>query len=121
VTPNHHEAQAATHRRIRTDDDARQAALDFRARVRADAALITRGEQGMWLSSREAEGAIPAIAREVSDVTGAGDTVVATLALAIAAGGTLTEAAVLASHAASIVVGKFGSATVSPEELLRTF
>ena len=54
----------------------------------------------MWLSSPEAEGAIPSVAREVSDVTGAGDTVVATLALALAAGATLTEAASLANHAA---------------------
>ena len=121
VTPNHHEAEAATHRRIRNDDDARQAAAEFRGLARIDAALITRGEQGMWLSSREAEGPIPAIAREVSDVTGAGDTVVATLALALAAGASLVEAATLANHAASVVVGKFGPATVTREELLSTF
>ena len=75
----------------------------------------------MWLSSRDAEGAIPAVAREVSDVTGAGDTVVATLALALAVGATLIEAAVLANHAAGIVVGRFGPATVTPEELLAAF
>ena len=78
VTPNHHEAEAATHRRIRTDEDARAAAREFRERARCEAALVTRGEQGMWLSSADAEGGIPAVAREVSDVTGAGDTVVAT-------------------------------------------
>jgi D-beta-D-heptose 7-phosphate kinase/D-beta-D-heptose 1-phosphate adenosyltransferase len=72
----------------------------------------------MWLSSDEVEGAIPSAAREVADVTGAGDTVVATLALALAAGGSLAEAAVLANHAAGVVVGKFGPATVSPHELL---
>jgi D-beta-D-heptose 7-phosphate kinase/D-beta-D-heptose 1-phosphate adenosyltransferase len=72
----------------------------------------------MWLSSRDAEGAIAAVAREVSDVTGAGDTSVATLALAVAAGATLAEAAVLANHAAGVVVAKFGPATVTPEELL---
>ena len=59
---------------------------EFRSLARIDAALITRGEHGMSLSSREAEGAIPAIAREVSDVTGAGDTVVATLANHTASG-----------------------------------
>jgi len=75
----------------------------------------------MWLSSQAAEEAIPAAAREVSDVTGAGDTVVATLALALAVGATLAEAAVLANHAASVVVGKFGAATVTREELLATF
>jgi D-beta-D-heptose 7-phosphate kinase/D-beta-D-heptose 1-phosphate adenosyltransferase len=118
VTPNHHEAETATHRRIRTDDDARAAAADFRRRAQCDAALITRGEHGMWLSSASAEGSIPAIAREVSDVTGAGDTVAATLALALAAGASLAEAAVLANHAAGIVVGKFGAATVTQPELL---
>ena len=75
----------------------------------------------MWLSAPNEEGAIPSVAREVSDVTGAGDTVVATLALALAAGATLTEAAVLANHAAGVAVGKFGPATVSPEELLAQF
>ncbi|MBI3401338.1 MAG: D-glycero-beta-D-manno-heptose-7-phosphate kinase [Acidobacteria bacterium] len=118
VTPNHHEAETATHRRIRTDDEAREAGRDFRARARCDAALITRGEHGMWVSEDGAEGSIPAVAREVADVTGAGDTVAATLALALAAGATLTEAAVLANHAAGLVVGKFGPATVSREELL---
>jgi D-beta-D-heptose 7-phosphate kinase/D-beta-D-heptose 1-phosphate adenosyltransferase len=117
VTPNHHEAEAATHRRIRTDDDARQAARDFRGLAQCDGVLITRGEAGMWLSHGTFEGAVPAVAREVSDVTGAGDTVVATLALALAAGATSAEAAILANYAAGIVVGKFGPATVTPEEL----
>jgi D-beta-D-heptose 7-phosphate kinase/D-beta-D-heptose 1-phosphate adenosyltransferase len=117
VTPNHHEAEMATHCRLRTDDDAREAARTFRSRAQCDAVLITRGEQGMWLSAPAAEGSIPAVGREVSDVTGAGDTVVATLALALAAGATLTEAAVLANYAAGIVVGKFGPATVTLEEL----
>jgi D-beta-D-heptose 7-phosphate kinase/D-beta-D-heptose 1-phosphate adenosyltransferase len=58
------------------------------------------------------------VAREVADVTGAGDTVVATLALALAAGATLAEAAVLANYAAGVVVGKFGPATLSRDELI---
>ena len=120
VTPNHHEAEAATHRLIRTDDEARTAARDLRARMRCDAVLITRGEHGMWLSDREAEGPIPAAAREVADVTGAGDTVAATLALALAAGATLTEAALLANRAAGIVVGRFGAATVTQSELVES-
>jgi D-beta-D-heptose 7-phosphate kinase/D-beta-D-heptose 1-phosphate adenosyltransferase len=118
VTPNHHEAETATHRRIRTDLDARDAAIAFRTRTRCDGVLITRGEHGMWLSSPDSEGAIPAVSREVADVTGAGDTVVATLALALAAGATQAEAAVLANQAAGIVVGKFGPATVTVDELL---
>ena len=118
VTPNHHEAELATQLRVRTDDEARQAARDFRTRAQCEAVLITRGEHGMWLSDTGVEGSIPAVAREVSDVTGAGDTVVATLALALAAGATMAEAAALANRAAGIVVGKFGPATVTREELL---
>jgi D-glycero-beta-D-manno-heptose-7-phosphate kinase len=72
----------------------------------------------MWLCDAHLDGSIPAVAREVSDVTGAGDTVVATLALALAAGATMTEAATLANHAAGVVVGKFGPATVTTDELL---
>lgn len=121
VTPNHHEAEIATHLRVRTDDEARQAARNFRTRAQCEAVLITRGEHGMWLSEAGVEGSIPAVAREVSDVTGAGDTVVATLALALAAGATMAEAAALANQAAGIVVGKFGPATVTAEELLTQF
>jgi len=121
VTPNHHEAEAATHRRIRDDDEAREAARDFRTRAQCDAVLVTRGEHGMWLSDPTVEGSIPAVAREVSDVTGAGDTVVATLALALAAGATTAEAAVLANAAAGIVVGRFGPATLTAQELTSAF
>ena len=121
VTPNHHEAETATQMRIRTDEEARVAAREFRHRARCEAVLVTRGESGMWLADGETEMAVPSTAREVSDVTGAGDTVVATLALALAAGARLTEAAVLANHAAGIVVSKFGAATVSPGELIGSF
>jgi D-beta-D-heptose 7-phosphate kinase/D-beta-D-heptose 1-phosphate adenosyltransferase len=79
---------------------------------------MTRGDQGMWLLSDTAEGYLPAAAREVADVTGAGDTVIATLALALASGATLVEAVTLANEAAGIVVGKFGPAVVATEELL---
>jgi D-beta-D-heptose 7-phosphate kinase/D-beta-D-heptose 1-phosphate adenosyltransferase len=121
ITPNALEAEIATHRRIMSDEDAQAASAELRARIGCDAALITRGEQGMWLSSDGAAGGIPAAAREVSDVTGAGDTVVATLALALAAGATLSEAAILANHAAGIVVARFGPASVSGDELLAEF
>lgn len=121
ITPNHHEAEVATHRRIRTDVEAQAAATEFRRRAQCEGVLITRGEQGMWLSTGTAEGAIPSVAREVSDVTGAGDTVVATLALALAAGATASEAAWLANEAAGIVVGKFGPGTVTVGELLQRY
>ncbi len=119
VTPNHHEAEAATHLRIRSEDEAREAARQFRDRANCQGVLMTRGDQGMWLLTGDAEGGLPASAREVSDVTGAGDTVIATLALAIAAGATAAESARLANDAAGISVSRFGPATVSVEELLR--
>jgi rfaE bifunctional protein kinase chain/domain len=121
VTPNHVEAESATNSRISTNEDARRAAVALRRRIGVESVLITRGEHGMWLDHAGQDGYLPASAREVADVTGAGDTVIATLALAIAAGGTMFEAARLANEAASIVVGKFGAATVSPDELKSRF
>jgi D-beta-D-heptose 7-phosphate kinase/D-beta-D-heptose 1-phosphate adenosyltransferase len=119
VTPNHHEAETATHTRVRSAGEASGAARAFRDRVRCEAVLMTRGDQGMWLLAKDVEGELPASAREVADVTGAGDTVIATMALAMAAGATVVEAARLANEAAGIAVGKFGAATVTPVELLR--
>jgi D-beta-D-heptose 7-phosphate kinase/D-beta-D-heptose 1-phosphate adenosyltransferase len=119
VTPNHHEAETATHMRVRSADEARTAARAFRDLVRCEAVLMTRGDQGMWLLADDVEGHLAASAREVADVTGAGDTVIATLALALAAGATVVEASWLANEAAGIAVGKFGAATVTPAELLR--
>lgn len=121
VTPNHHEAETATHMRVRTEDEARSAARAFRDLARCDAVLMTRGDQGMWLLGDRIEGHLPAAAREVADVTGAGDTVIAAMALSLAAGATLGEAARLANEAAGIVVAKFGPAVLTPAELLRAF
>jgi len=118
VTPNHHEAEIAVNMRVRTDDEARGAARVFRERSACGAVLMTRGDQGMWLLGGDVEVSIPASAREVADVTGAGDTVIATLALALAAGATLLEAARLANAAAGIAVAKFGPAVVTLAELL---
>jgi D-beta-D-heptose 7-phosphate kinase/D-beta-D-heptose 1-phosphate adenosyltransferase len=120
ITPNHHEAEIAANMRVRTDDDARAAARVLRERAACDAVLMTRGDQGMWLLGNGVEDSLPASAREVADVTGAGDTVIATMALALAAGATLAEAARLANEAAGITVAKFGPAVVSPAELLRS-
>ena len=119
VTPNHHEAEIAANLRVRTEDDARGAARLFRDRAQCHSVLMTRGDQGMWLLADNVEGHLPAAAREVADVTGAGDTVIATLALALAAGATITEAARLANEAAGIVVGRFGPATVAVTELMK--
>jgi D-glycero-beta-D-manno-heptose-7-phosphate kinase len=117
ITPNHHEAEAVAHMRIRSEDDAREAARRFRERSGCGNVLITRGEHGMHLHTPQGDTALPAEAREVSDVTGAGDTVIGTMALALAAGGTLLDSARLANRAAGIVVGKFGPSTVTVEEL----
>jgi len=121
VTPNHHEAETATHMRIRSDDDARRAAKVFIDRAHCQGVLITRGEHGMSMLDPAGEAHYPAVAREVADVTGAGDTVIAALALGLATGAALAEAAQLANHAAGIVVGRFGPATVSPAELMGEF
>jgi rfaE bifunctional protein kinase chain/domain len=117
VTPNHYEAEAVTHMRIRSAAEAQEAARKFRERVGCESVMITRGEHGIWLLTPEGEAALPAEAREVADVTGAGDTVIGTLALALASGSTLLEAARMANRAAGIVVGKFGPATATAEEI----
>ena len=84
--------------------------------------LITLGEQGMLLCQRgEKPFHIPTVAQEVFDVSGAGDTVIATFTLAIAAGASPLEAAIISNHAAGIVVGKVGTATTTPTELLKSF
>ena len=84
--------------------------------------LITLGELGMLLCQRgQAPFHIPTVAQEVFDVSGAGDTVIATFTLAIAAGSSPMEAAILSNHAAGIVVGKVGTATTTPEELIQSF
>lgn len=84
--------------------------------------LVTLGDLGMLLCQRGQETIhIPTVAQEVYDVSGAGDTVIATFTLAIATGASPVEAAILANHAAGIVVGKIGTATVAPEELLASF
>jgi D-beta-D-heptose 7-phosphate kinase/D-beta-D-heptose 1-phosphate adenosyltransferase len=84
--------------------------------------LVTLGELGMLLcQAGRSPFHIPTIAQEVFDVSGAGDTVIATFTLAIAAGASPVEAAILSNHAAGIVVGKVGTATTSPGELLASF
>ena len=86
------------------------------------ALLITLGELGMLLCQRgQKPFHIPTVAQEVFDVSGAGDTVIATFTLAIAAGASPIEAAILSNHAAGIVVGKVGTATTTPEELVKSF
>jgi rfaE bifunctional protein kinase chain/domain len=122
VTPNHHEALRLANLEEDSDASLQTAARMIRARLGCDAVLITRGDRGMMLFEGERDPVhVETAAREVYDVTGAGDTVIATLAAALAAGASMTEAAVLANHAAGIVVGKLGTATARAEEVLNSF
>lgn len=117
LTPNRHEFEAIMGP-ARDENHLVQLGEALREQLELEALLITRGSEGMTLIS---QGATPlhlsARAKEVYDVTGAGDTVIATLAAALASGMTLSEAAQLSNVAASIVVGKLGTATVNPEEV----
>jgi D-beta-D-heptose 7-phosphate kinase/D-beta-D-heptose 1-phosphate adenosyltransferase len=119
VTPNQLEAEQATGIRIRGARELAAAGARILSLLGCRAALVTRGEHGMTLFQRGRRPLqIDASAREIYDVTGAGDTVIATLALALAARAPLPLAAALANHAAGVVVGKLGTATVAPDELL---
>jgi len=116
ITPNRVELQqviGAWH--DEADLQARVHAL--RQRHHIQALVLTRSEEGMTLFDDQGQVSVSAQAREVFDVTGAGDTVIATLAALVAAGMTLREAMPLANRVGGIVVGKFGTATVSYEEL----
>jgi len=122
ITPNHFEALRMTNLEEDSDAGLHQAARLIQEKLRCDAVLITRGERGIMLLERGQDPVfVETAAREVYDVTGAGDTVIATLAAALAGGASTLEAATLANHAAGIVVGKVGTATASGEELLATF
>ena len=119
ITPNHHEALRLTGMEDHTDDSLKTAAHSIRERLGCESVLITRGERGMMLLEKDREPIyVATAAREVYDVTGAGDTVIATLSAALAAGATMLEAAILANHAAGIVVGKVGTATASIDEII---
>jgi rfaE bifunctional protein kinase chain/domain len=118
IAPNHHEAERIVQHECRTDGQVEKAGREILDRISARYLILKRGEQGMTVIERGRRPIhIPAIAKEVFDVTGAGDTVIATASLALLAGATIQEAAVLANAAAAIVVGKIGTATVSVREL----
>jgi len=118
ITPNHLEATQASGLHGNDDQTINEAGALIRQRLGCQSVLITRGEKGMSLY--EGDGAswhLPTQARQVYDVTGAGDTVIGTLALALSTGASMKDGAILANHAAGIVVGMVGTATVSPEQL----
>ena len=118
ITPNHLEATQASGLHGDDDQTINEAGAVIRQRLGCQSVLITRGEKGMSLY--EGGGAswhLPTQARQVYDVTGAGDTVIGTLALALSAGASMKHSAILANYAAGIVVGMVGTATVSPKQL----
>lgn len=118
VTPNQSEAARAAGIEIHGEEDCIEAARAILGRIDTRAVLVTRGEAGMLLVERDRQPrVIPAVAREVYDVTGAGDTVAAVLGAALSAGASLLDGAMLANVAAGIVVGKVGTATVGVDEL----
>ena len=118
ITPNQSEAASLLGYPIQTEEDLEEAGRRILKLIDCKALLVTRGEKGMALFSDGSLTLVPTRAREVYDVTGAGDTVIAALCLALAAGADMLGAVQLANSAAGIVVGKIGTATVSPEELI---
>ncbi len=116
VTPNVAELREVVGR-WRNEADLERRAQALRRDLDLQAVLLTRSEEGMTLFTEEPTWSIPAQAREVFDVSGAGDTVIAVLAVMMAAGRSLREAVAAANRAGGIVVGKLGTATVSYEEL----
>jgi rfaE bifunctional protein kinase chain/domain len=118
VTPNHLEATQAAGVHGDNDQAVNQAGDILRQRLGCECVLITRGEKGMSLfESNGSRWHIPTVARQVYDVTGAGDTAIGTLALAMATGASIRDGAILANHAAGIVVGMVGTATVTAQQL----
>ncbi len=117
VTPNNIEASIASGIEIEDEQTLKVAGKLLYDRLGCEALLITRGEHGMSLFEKETDTHIPTVAKEVFDVSGAGDTVIGVLALSLAAGAGFKEAAVLANFAAGVVIGKVGTATVTRTEL----
>ena len=120
LTPNTKEAEALVGYKIHDQESLLRAGAGILSKTGACNVVITRGREGMaifTLGSRKVT-LIPTYAREVFDVSGAGDTVIAVMTLALSAGASVEESAILANLAAGVEVGKRGTATVSPEEIL---
>ena len=116
ITPNRSELELVVGP-WKNEDDLCRKAQQLREQLELKALLLTRSEEGMTLFTEEGAVTIPAQAREVFDVSGAGDTVIAVLASMIAAGVPMQEAVQVANRAGGIVVGKLGTASVSYAEL----
>jgi len=121
VTPNVMEASIASGLEIKDEKSLINAGRALLRKIPCDAVLITRGEHGMSLFRKnKKEVHIPTVAKNVYDVTGAGDTVIAAFTIAYAAGASMEEAAVIANHAAGIVVGEVGTAVATLDQLRRS-
>lgn len=119
ITPNNHEAERIVHHPCVSDEEAEKAGAKILARISAQYLILKRGEQGMTVFEKGKKAYhIPTTAREVFDVTGAGDTVIAVASLALLSGATIREATLLSNTAAGIVVGKLGTATLTSDELI---
>lgn len=118
VTPNKKEASLISGKEISTEENLKEVGRKIIHQLQCENLVITLGADGMALFKKEGEYLkIPTFAREVFDVSGAGDTVVSTLTAALCSGAALAEAALLANYAAGVVVGKIGTASVTSEEL----
>ena len=119
LTPNQHEAGYVQGRRITDEPSLMEVGWGLQKRLETEAVLITRGADGMSLFERGGRYTyLPTEAREVFDVTGAGDTVVSVVALALAAGADFPGACHLANHAAGVVIREIGTASCTPDDLL---
>ena len=121
ITPNKKEAEAALGgRELRSDPEVLEGGRKLLRKTAAQAVLVTRGEEGMTLVERGRKQCfnVSAIARQVFDVTGAGDTAIGVLSACLAAGASMRQAAILANIAAGVVVGEVGTSPISTEKLL---
>jgi len=121
LTPNFSEFKAVTKKRCDSEKEILSEGIKLTKNLKLDALLVTRSEKGMSLISRGKKSDIPTLAREVFDITGAGDTAIAMLSLGIASGLTMEEASYLANAAAGIVVGKVGTSTTTLAEIKKSF
>ncbi len=119
MTPNHHEAGKALGRSLVSDNEVEIGAKEIAQRLNADSIMITRGEKGMLIYEAKSDRStlIPTVAKEVFDVTGAGDTVISIYTAFLAVGMSTVHASLIANSAAGIVVGKLGAESVTIQEL----
>lgn len=120
LTPNHYEASHLVNHSCEKDEEIEKAGKKIFSQIKTKYLIIKRGQKGMTVLDKATQAIhIPTVAKEVYDVTGAGDTVISTASLALLSGASIQEAAFLANAAAGLVIGKIGTAVVTPEELMK--